>query len=94
VTRRKIVKVAAVSALGIVVLFASYLLLLRHPGLFFAHSFTRGGITLFSDEPIPPEPAARILEEVELRLARRPLAAPPRVNDLRVYICNRRWRLR
>jgi len=38
-------------------------------------TFTRGGITLYSGEPIPREPAGRILEEVERRLARSPLAA-------------------
>ena len=89
---KKIVRIAALSALGIVAALFSYLVLLCHPGLFFPHAFTRGGITLFSDEPIPPEPAGRILEDVERRLARSPLAAPPRIRDLRIYICNRRWR--
>lgn len=90
--RKKIARVAAFSILGIVGIVIVYLVLLCHPGLFFPYAFTRGGITLFSDEPIPPEPAARILGEVESRLARSPLGAPPRIKDLRVYICNRRWR--
>ena len=90
--RKKIARVAAYSTLGIVGIVVSYLALLCHPGLFFPHTFTRGGITLYSDEPIPPEPAGRILEEVERRLAGSPLAAPPRIKDLRIYICNRRWR--
>jgi hypothetical protein len=90
--RKKAAKVAAVATLGLAGIVISYLVLLRHPGLFFSHSFTRRGITLYSGEPIPTEPAGRILEEVEHRLARSPLAAPPGINDLRIYICNRRWR--
>jgi len=90
--RKKIARVGAFSTLGIVGVVVLYLALLCHPGLFFSHKFTRGGITLYADEPIPPEPAGRILEEVERRLARSPLAALPRIKDLRIYICNRRWR--
>ena len=90
--RAKLARVVAFAALGLVGIVVLYLVLLRHPGLFFPHAFTRGGIRLYSDEPIPPEPAAHILEEVERRLARSPLAAPPRIKDLRIYICNRRWR--
>src|SRR6516164_560370 len=90
--RRKIARVVIFSALGIGVVFVAYLVLLCYPGLFFRHAFTRGGITLYSDEPIPPEAAGRVLDEVERRLACSPLAAPPRVKDIRIYICNRRWR--
>src|SRR5262249_30006004 len=36
--------------------------------------------------------AGRILEDVERRLARSPLATPGRMQDLRIYVCNRRWR--
>ncbi len=90
--RKKIVRAALFPALGLVVIFVSYLVLLCHPGLFFRYAFTRGGITLYSDEPIPPEAAGRVLEIVERRLARSPLAASGRVKDLRIYICNRRWR--
>ena len=90
--RRKIAKVAAFTTLGIAGIVVLYLGLLCYPGLFFTYSFTREGITLFSDEPIPPEPAERILEDVERRLVRSPLATPPLAKDLRVYICNRRWR--
>ncbi len=67
--RKKAARLAAFSTLLIVAVVASYLLLLRHPGLFFAYSFSHGGITLYSDEPILPLPAGRILEEVERRLA-------------------------
>jgi hypothetical protein len=90
--RRKITRAILFSTLGIVVVFALYLVLLCHPGLFFRYTFTRGGITLYSDEPIPPEAAGRVLEIVERRLARSPMAASGRVKDLRIYICNRRWR--
>jgi hypothetical protein len=90
--RKKIARVAAFSTLGIVAIVVCYLVLLCHPGVLFSHSFTRGGVTLFSDEPIPSEPAGRILEEVVRRLSSSSLGAPGRINDLRVYICNRRWR--
>ncbi len=90
--RKKIVRAALFSALGLVVIFVSYLVLLCHPGLFFGYAFTQGGITLYSDEPIPAEAAGRVLEDVERRLARSPLAASGRVKDIRIYICNRRWR--
>jgi hypothetical protein len=90
--RKKATRVAALSTLLIVGIAASYLVLLCHPGLFFPHTFSREGITLYSDEPIPSGPAQRILEDVERRLASSPLAAPPRIKDLRIFICNRRWR--
>jgi hypothetical protein len=90
--RKKIARAVLFSIIGIVVVFALYLILLCHPGLFFRYAFTRGGITLYSDEPIPPEAAGRVLEIVECRLARSPLAASGWIKDLRIYICNRRWR--
>jgi hypothetical protein len=71
--RKKIARAAAFSALAIVAIGAGYLVLLCHPGFFFPYVFKRGEISLHSDEPIPPEPAGRILEEVERRLARSPL---------------------
>jgi hypothetical protein len=89
---KKVAKQAALWALGTVGVIGLYLVLLCYPDLFFSHSFTHGGITLYSDEPIPPEPAGRIITEVEHRLAKSPLGAPDRTKDLRVYICNRRWR--
>ena len=90
--RKKAARIAAFSTLLIVAVVASYLLLLRHPGFFFAYSFSHGEITLYSDEPIPALPAGRILEEVESRLSRSPLAARPGIKNLHVYICNRGWR--
>jgi hypothetical protein len=90
--RKRIIRAILFAILGLVVLFVLYLALLCHPGLFFRYTFTRGGITLFSDEPIPPDSAGRVLEEVERRLAQSPLATPQRLQDLRIYICNRRWR--
>jgi hypothetical protein len=80
------------AALGLAVVFALYLVLLCYPRAFFHHSFTRRGITLYSDEPIPSGPAERILEDVERRLLQSPLASPDRLKVLRIYICNRRWR--
>jgi hypothetical protein len=90
--REKIVRAALLATLGLGVALVGYLVLLCRPGLFFRYAYARGGITLYSDEPIPEEPARRILEDVERRLASSPLAAPPRADDLRIYICNRRWR--
>jgi hypothetical protein len=90
--RKRIVRATMFVTLGLVILFVAYLVLLCHPGPFFGYTFARGGITVFSDEPIPPESAGRILEEVERRLALSPLAAPPRSEDLHIYICNRGWR--
>ena len=90
--RKKIARAVLLAGLGLGVIFILYLTLLCHPGLFFPHAFTRGGITVYSDEPIPPDAAGRILEEVERRLTRSPLAESQQLRDLRVYICNRRWR--
>jgi hypothetical protein len=90
--RKRIVRAALFAIVGLAILFVSYLALLCYPGLFFRHAFTRGGITVFSDEPIPPDSAGRILAEVERRLSRSPLATPERMRDLRIYVCNRRWR--
>ena len=58
--RKKIARAVLFSILGIVVVFAMYLVLLCHPGLFFRYSFTHGGITLYSDEPIPPQAAGHL----------------------------------
>src|SRR5262249_16742845 len=83
---------ALLATVGLGAVFVGSLPPLCHPGVFFGSASTRGGIPLRSDEPIPAEPAGRILDEVERRLARSPLAVPTRVRDLRIYICNRRWR--
>jgi hypothetical protein len=92
INRRKISRWAAYLILGIVFAFGAYMTLLANPGLFFSHTLRRNGITLYSDEPIPPEHAGQILEDVEGRLARSPLAASSRMTDLHVYICNKQWR--
>jgi hypothetical protein len=89
---KRIARLAAFVGLSVVAITAAYLVLLRHPSLFFGYSFKHSGITLYSDEPIPSEPAGRILDEVERRLERSPLGAPSRLNDLQIHICNRRWR--
>jgi len=90
--RKKLAKMAAFSILGLLGGAGAYLSLLCHPGLFFPYTFTHGGINVYSDEPIPALPAGRILAEVERRLAVSPLAALPRNQNHRIYICNRRWR--
>ena len=90
--RKKALKAAIISILGILSLGALYLVLLCHPGLFFRHSFTQDDITLYSDEPIPARAADQVLKGVEQRLARSPLFRPRSGAPIRVYICNRRWR--
>jgi hypothetical protein len=91
-SRKKVARLTAFSILLITCSVVAYLLLICHPGLLFPHALQRGGITLYSDEPIPAEPAGRIVDEVEYRLVRSPLATPPRIKDIRIYICNRTWR--
>jgi hypothetical protein len=88
----KLIKAAIFSVLGAFGLFFLYVLVLKHPGLFFDHTFTDGRITLYSDEPIPSGPAQQLLERVEQRLARSPLFQARAGDTIRVYICNRRWR--
>jgi hypothetical protein len=89
---KKVIKAAVVAILGILILFAVYILLLCHPGLFFGHSLTHGAITLYSDEPIPARSAEHVLKAVEQRLARSPLFHPRSSGAIRAYICNRKWR--
>ncbi len=90
-TRKRIAKVLILSSLGSIGLFAGYLVLLCQPGIFFEHSFTHGGVTLHSDEPIP-ESALRVLEDAADRLARSPLTQDLRAKDIHIYLCNRSWR--
>jgi hypothetical protein len=90
--RKRIVRGGVFGALGLGIILALYLVLLCYPRPLFGHSFRRGELTLYSDEPIPRAPAERMLEDVARRLVRSPLAGPGRLNDMRVYICNRRWR--
>jgi hypothetical protein len=90
--RTKPIKAAILSVLGIFGLFFLYVFLLKHPGIFFGHSFTDGRITLYSDDPIPAGSAQQVLERVEQRLLRSPLFHSRAGDDIRVYLCNRRWR--
>src|SRR4029077_8556537 len=90
-TRQGIAKIALFSSLGILGVFTGYLVLLCHPGPFFRHAFSQGGVTLYSDEPIPAS-AGQVLEDVEGRLARSPLFRHRSAKDIRIYICNRKWR--
>jgi hypothetical protein len=89
---KKVLRAAVFSILGIASLFAFYLVLLCHPGFFFRHTFSYGGITLYSDEPIPSHAAEQVLKGAEQRLARSPLFRTRSGAGIRVYICNRRWR--
>ena len=90
-SRKRLARVAIRASLGSIGLFAGYLLLLCHPGSFFGHSYTHGGITLHSDEPIP-EAARLVLEDAEDRLAQSPLTQDLSNKNIHIYICNRSWR--
>jgi hypothetical protein len=83
---------AVFSVLGVLGLLALYMVLLRHPGLLFGHTFTKDGITLYSDEPIPSGSAGQVVDRVEQRLGHSPLFHPRATGDVRIYICNRTWR--
>ena len=85
-------KPAALSILGIIAVLALYLVLLRHPGHFFKYTFTRGTITLYSDEPIPSRSAGEVLDDVRKRLGRTPLFHQTAARQRTIYICNRNWR--
>jgi hypothetical protein len=88
---KRIARAALFTFFGILGLFILYLVLLCHPGLFFRHELTQDGITLYSDEPIPAS-AARVLEDSEDRLARSPLFRDRPSPNIRIYLCNCRWR--
>jgi hypothetical protein len=89
--RKRIAKVAILAIMGILGLFVLYLVLLCHPGLFFRHAFTHDGITLYSDEPIPAS-ARQVIEDTEKRLVRSPFFRDRPPGDIRIYLCNRKWR--
>ena len=89
--RKRIAKVAILAILGVLGLFVLYLILLCHPGLFFRYAFTHDGITLYSDEPIPAS-ARQVLEDTEKRLVRSPFFRDRSTGDIRIYLCNRKWR--
>jgi hypothetical protein len=91
-TGRRFGKWAVLSPLGIVAVLVLYLVLLGHPGLFFKYTFTRGNITLFSDEPIPSRSAGDVLDDVKKRLGRTPLFHQTTGPQRTIYICNRTWR--
>jgi hypothetical protein len=86
------IRASILPVLGVFGLFFLYGFLLKHPGIFFGHTFTDGRITLHSDEPIPSGSAQQVLERVEQCLLRSPLLHSRAGDDIRVYVCNRRWR--
>jgi len=88
---KTLIRTALAAVVGILTAAALYLLLLRHPGLFFGHTFNDGILTLYSDEPIPPA-AQRVLKVAEARLERSPLMRNRAPRDFSIYICNRKWR--
>jgi len=58
--------------------------------MFFRHTFSRGAITLYSDEPIPAS-AGRVLEDAENRLKRSQLSRDRPGKKIPIYICNQEW---
>jgi hypothetical protein len=91
-TRRSLAKTAIVATVVLLGTSALYLILLCHPGLFFRYSFAQGGMILYSDAPIPREPAGRVLSDAERRLARSPLFPSEPAKRFHIYICNQKWR--
>jgi hypothetical protein len=88
----RLIKSTLLFVLAVFAVLVLYLILLRHPGLFFRHAFTGHGIALYSDEPIAAGPASQVLERVEQRLLCSPLFHRRSGGVIRVYICNRSWR--
>jgi hypothetical protein len=73
-------------------LFAAYALLVCVPQPFFSHRVKAGGLTLYSDGPLQPAAAERVLALAGERLEKCPLyAAHP---EAEVFICDARWRQR
>jgi hypothetical protein len=89
---KRVATVLSVFVAGIIGISALYLILLRHPGLFFHYSFAQDGITLHSDQPIPGGSAAQVLRDVAERLSRSPLFPEDPRWHAHVYICNHNWR--
>jgi hypothetical protein len=70
-------------------LVAAYLLLLAFPEPLFAYKFASGNLTLYCDDPIPPE-GASVLADVQRRLERCPLYAG-RPHEY-IFVCRHTWR--
>jgi hypothetical protein len=64
---------------------AVYLLILALPYPLFAYHASYGNITIYSDQPIPPQ-VTPILEDVESRLAKSPLNDPALQH--RIFLCS------
>jgi hypothetical protein len=73
-----------------VVLFSSYAALLCAPQGLFPFAVSAGGLTMYSDRPIPEASGKQVLELAVRKLARSPLYSVGDVRD--VYVCNSRWR--
>jgi len=90
--RWRIAKTILISVVAFLGVIALYLVIVCHPGPFFRYRLTRGEFAIHSDEPIPESSAARILDDVEKRLARSPLYRRGSAGRFQIYICNRKWR--
>jgi hypothetical protein len=85
-------RVAALAALGPLVLSVSLLLLICFPRPLFAHSISFEGLTLYSDKPFVPEAGTQVLAMAKAKLVRSPLYREG--EEHAVFICNERWRQR
>lgn len=68
---------------------AAYLVLLLYPQPLFRHKVESGNVSLWSDQPIPPQ-ARLYLDTARARLARSPWNDPQLVH--RIFVCRTRWR--
>jgi len=86
---RKMIRSLKYLILGLAGLAAGYLLLICFPQPLFAYSHSRENLTLYCDDPIPPQ-ADQVLSDVQRRLDRCPFyAGHPRQN---IFLCDHSWR--
>lgn len=85
---KKAVRILRFFFMGVLGLAASYILLICFPQPLFAYSHTWNNLTLYCDDPIPPQ-ADQVLADVQRRLDRCPLYADHPQED--IFLCNHFW---
>ncbi len=88
---KNILRILRPCLFGFLGLAASYILLICFPQPLFAYSHTWNNLTLYCDDPIPPQ-ADQVLQDAQRRLGRSPFYAnKPHEN---IFLCNHIWRYR
>lgn len=72
-------------------LIAACLLVLTTPHVLFAYQLTHGRFHVWSDRPIDPASAVRVLDDAERRLATSALDSPD--HRFQIFVCNDNWKL-